>query len=96
MYPFFPSGNVIVSDRSGGLFILDVSAALGGMPGDLNCDGVFNGGDIDPFFLALGDPAGYAAQFPNCDITNGDMNGDGSVNAADIDPFFDCLGGGCP
>ncbi len=27
-YPFFPSGTVIVSDRSGGLFVLDVSAAL--------------------------------------------------------------------
>ena len=66
-------------------------------PGDLNCDGAFNGGDIDPFFLALGDPAAYTAQFPNCDILLGDMNGDGAVNGGDIDPFFDCLGGGvCP
>ena len=66
-------------------------------PGDLNCDGVFNGGDIDPFFLALGDPAAYALAFPGCDISHGDMNGDGLVNGADIDPFFLCLGGGaCP
>ena len=65
-------------------------------PGDLNCDGAFNGADIDPFFLALGDPAAYAAQFPSCDIMNGDMNCDGAVNGADIDPFFTCLGqGGC-
>ncbi|MCH8807305.1 MAG: hypothetical protein IH986_14645, partial [Planctomycetes bacterium] len=28
-------------------------------PGDMNCDGALNGGDIDPFFLALGDPAAY-------------------------------------
>ncbi|MCH8805342.1 MAG: hypothetical protein IH986_04570 [Planctomycetes bacterium] len=65
--------------------------------GDLNCDGAFNGADIDPFFLALGDPAAYTARFPNCDILLGDMNGDGAVNGDDIDPFFACLGGGaCP
>ena len=97
VYPFFPSGTVIVSDRSGGLFVLDVSAALGGRPGDLNCDGTFNGGDIDPFFLALGDPAAYALAFPNCDPLLGDMNGDGRLDGGDIDPFFECLGGGaCP
>ncbi|MCH8805377.1 MAG: hypothetical protein IH986_04745 [Planctomycetes bacterium] len=65
--------------------------------GDMNCDGAINGADIDPFFLALGDPSAYTAQFPNCDILNGDMNGDGRVNGGDIDPFFVCLGGGaCP
>ncbi|MCH8805051.1 MAG: S8 family serine peptidase [Planctomycetes bacterium] len=65
--------------------------------GDMNCDGAFNGADIDPFFLALGDPAAYMAAFPNCDILQGDMNGDGLVNGGDIDPFFQCLGGGvCP
>jgi hypothetical protein len=64
--------------------------------GDLNCDGAFNGGDIDPFFLALGDPAAYAATYPNCDIMLADMNRDGAVNGADIDTFFECLGGGCP
>ena len=64
--------------------------------GDLNCDGFFNGADIDPFFLALGDPAGYAIQFPNCDIMLGDMNCDNRVNGGDIDEFFRCLGvGGC-
>ena len=30
-------------------------------PGDLNCDGAVNNGDIDPFVLALTDPGGYAA-----------------------------------
>ncbi len=65
--------------------------------GDLNCDDAFNGADIDSFFLALGDPAAYAAQFPNCDRLLGDMNRDGALNGADIDPFFECLGGGaCP
>ena len=61
--------------------------------GDLNCDGVLNGADIDPFFLALGDPPAYAAAFPDCDSTLGDINGDGSLNGGDIDPFFELLGG---
>lgn len=65
--------------------------------GDLNCDGRFNGADIDPFFLALGDPPGYLIAFPGCDPLLADLNGDERVNGADIDPFFVCLGsGGCP
>ncbi|MCH8805900.1 MAG: hypothetical protein IH986_07410 [Planctomycetes bacterium] len=65
--------------------------------GDMNCDGVFNGGDIDPFFLALGDPPAYSLAFPNCDPLNGDMNNDNRLDGGDIDPFFECLGGGnCP
>ncbi len=68
-----------------------------GEPGDLNCDGRLDGADIDPFFLALGDPAAYAIAFPNCDLLNGDMNNDGRLDGGDIDPFFACLGGGvCP
>ena len=67
------------------------------LPGDMNCDGRFDGGDVDPFFLALGDPAAYMEQFPECDLLNGDMNRDGTLNGGDIDPFFICLGGGnCP
>ena len=65
--------------------------------GDLNCDGAFNGGDIDPFFLALGDPAAYQIAYPDCNLRNGDMNCDETLNGADIDPFFDCLAGmNCP
>ncbi|MGE0481485.1 MAG: hypothetical protein AB7Q17_13540 [Phycisphaerae bacterium] len=68
----------------------------GGLIGDLNCDGVVNNFDIDPFVLALTDPAAYAAAFPNCDINNADINDDGMVNNFDIDPFVACLTGGCP
>ena len=90
-----PMGDVWIGTEGG------ISAASFDPPiqrlGELNCDGAFNGGDIDPFFLALGDPAAYAEQFPKCDILLGDMNGDGLVNGGDIDPFFACLGGGvCP
>src|SRR5205823_6441154 len=45
---------------------------------DVNCDGRVNNFDIDPFVLALTDPAGYQAAFPNCPIVNADANGDGA------------------
>ncbi len=61
--------------------------------GDLNCDGVLNAFDIDPFVLALSDPAGYAAAYPDCDLSAADVNGDGEVNAFDIDPFVELLSG---
>jgi len=59
--------------------------------GDLNCDGVVNAFDIDPFVLALTDPAGYAAAYPDCDRMLGDCNQDGLLNAFDIDPFVAIL-----
>lgn len=59
--------------------------------GDLNCDGATNGFDIDPFVLALVDPAGYAAAHPDCDYMRADLDGDGAVNVFDIDPFVLCL-----
>ncbi len=62
--------------------------------GDMNCDGAVNAFDIDPFVLAVANPAGYQAAYPNCDIMNGDINGDGVVNAFDIDPFVLLLTGG--
>jgi hypothetical protein len=64
--------------------------------GDLNCDGLVNNFDIDPFVLALSDAAGYAAQYPDCNIDNADIDGDGAINNFDIDPFVDCVAnGGC-
>jgi hypothetical protein len=60
-------------------------------PGDLNCDGAINAFDIDPFVLALTDPAGYAEEYPDCDYMLADINGDGVVNAFDIDPFVALL-----
>lgn len=63
---------------------------------DLNCDGVVNNFDIDPFVLALTDPYGYETAYPDCDISAADVNGDGAVNNFDIDPFVACLSGdGC-
>ncbi len=59
----------------------------GDTPGDLNCDGFVNNGDIDPFVLALTNASGYLLSYPDCIIYNADCNFDGFVNNADIDPF---------
>ena len=59
--------------------------------GDANCDGVVNLFDIDPFILAMTDPSGYEAAYPDCDRMLADTDGDGSVNNFDIDPFVAAL-----
>ena len=61
--------------------------------GDLNCDGVIDFDDINPFVLALSDPVAYQAAYPNCDILNGDCDGDGDVDFDDINAFVALLGG---
>ena len=73
-------------------WLVDVAGVNPDSPlGDLNCDWEINNFDIDPFVLALTNPAGYKQTFPNCDIMNGDINGDGLVNNFDIDPFVKLL-----
>jgi hypothetical protein len=69
----------------------DVAGSSLAIIGDVNCDGQVNAFDIDPFVLALTDTAGYAAAYPDCDISTADINGDGEVDAFDIDPFVDCI-----
>jgi len=46
--------------------------------------------DINPFVLALTDPAGYALAYPTCDIMHGDCNGDLLVNFLDITRSWHC------
>jgi hypothetical protein len=62
--------------------------------GDLNCDGAVDFGDINPYVLALTDPAAYGTTFPACDVLNADINGDGGVDFGDINPFVALLSGG--
>lgn len=73
------------------MILVDLDALGEFVAGDMNCDGVINNFDIDPFVLALTDPAGYEAQYPDCEIALGDINGDGVVNNFDIDPFVALL-----
>jgi len=61
--------------------------------GDLNCDGVADFGDINPFVLRLSNPAAYWTTFPACADSNGDINGDGVVDFGDINPFVALLAG---
>jgi len=60
--------------------------------GDMNCDGVRDGLDIQHFVQALIDPAGYTndhdgSPYPNCNILKGDMNYDTFVDINDISDF---------
>ncbi|MGE0479594.1 MAG: C-type lectin domain-containing protein [Phycisphaerae bacterium] len=74
----------------------EVSASMQ-IRADMNCDGLVNNFDIDPFVLALTDVDAYMAQFPGCDPLNGDANQDGMLNNFDIDGFVLCVTeGGCP
>ncbi len=73
LYTFGPAGLVAFAQRT---------------PGDTNCDGAVNAFDLDPFVLALSDPAGFELALPDCDILNADTNADGAVDAFDIDPFI--------
>jgi len=59
--------------------------------GDLNCDGQINLADINPFVMALTNPAGWQAQYPGCPVLNGDINQDQTVNFNDINPFVSLL-----
>jgi hypothetical protein len=83
-------GVLVVADRVG-VHAYGPSAPL---LGDLNCDGVVNFDDINPFVLALSDPAGYAAAYPDCRLLNGDCDGDGDVDFDDINGFVALLSGG--
>jgi subtilisin family serine protease len=64
--------------------------------GDLNCDGVTDFADINPFVLYLSNFGLWQATFPGCDPLNGDINGDGVYGQAsfgDINPFVALLSG---
>jgi hypothetical protein len=75
------------------LTVVKLTEHPGALTGDLNCDGAVNFADINPFVLALADPAGYAATYVGCPTSNGDINADGSVNFGDINPFVALLTG---
>jgi len=61
------------------------------VPGDLNCDGVRNINDVQPFVIALLDPAAYAQAYPNCDANRANINGDAAADGMDIAPFVSLL-----
>ena len=76
-----------------GNYVSDKARLIVPRPGDLNCDGAEDFGDINPFVLTLTNPAGYQQKFPNCRLLQGDCNGDGLVDFGDINPFVRILTG---
>ncbi len=56
--------------------------------GDVNCDGLVNAFDIDPFVKCM---VFQAPTAPCTDCDMADFNMDGLVNAFDIDPFVQCV-----
>jgi len=60
-------------------------------PGDMNCDSLVDGLDVAAFVLAVIDPSGYAAAYPDCQLTNADLDCDGAADTGDIGGFVDCL-----
>ncbi len=62
------------------------------VPGDLNCDGVVNFSDIDPYRLALVDPNAYATGYPDCDPQHTDIDKNGITDVRDVVLFLAMLG----
>ena len=89
---FNPGWNLNASDVA---FVLNGHTGQQQVLADLNCDGFVNNFDIDPFVLAVTDPAAYQQAFPNCNINAADTNRDGLINNFDIDSFVVCLTQGC-
>ncbi|TWT46074.1 hypothetical protein RAS1_25210 [Phycisphaerae bacterium RAS1] len=75
------------------LLVMQLPPRAATLIGDANCDGEVNILDINPFILAIGDPAQYALDFPCCPLANSDVNGDGNVDILDINPFIALLAG---
>jgi hypothetical protein len=67
------------------------------VPGDLNCDGAVDFGDINSFVLALLNWEEWKLQYPECPEQNADINGDGQYGGpegfGDINPFVRLLSG---
>jgi hypothetical protein len=64
-------------------------------PGDLNCDGLVNFGDINPFVQYLADYSLWVQNHPACPPQNGDINADGVYpSTTDINPFVALLSQG--
>jgi hypothetical protein len=84
--------HVVISDDCG-YAISEPAVLIVPPPGDMNCDGAVDFGDINPFVLALTSPAAYTNEFPYCDIMLADCNTDGTVDFGDINPFIALLTG---
>jgi aminopeptidase N len=85
-----PSGDGVPGGNAAATFYITV-------PGDMNCDGSIDFGDINPFVLYMTDDVAWQAANPGCPLQNGDINSDGTYGQdsfGDINPFVALLTGG--
>jgi hypothetical protein len=71
---------------------LTVQYTIPVLPGDLDCSGAVDFGDINPFVLFLSNFAGWQAAYPDCPAANGDADLNGTYPSfEDINPFVTLL-----
>jgi hypothetical protein len=78
----------VCPDPLGAMYCFYVNSGPEHLRCDANCDGVFDGFDVDPFFLLLQSDWLWQMRY-HCDpVLAGDANCDKYVDGLDIDPFF--------
>lgn len=63
----------------------------GVIPGDADCNGSFDFGDINPFVMAVVNTPLWQESYPDCPLGNVDISGDGNVGFEDINPFVELM-----
>ena len=95
VYPYLPSGKILLSDIENGLFVVELSepdSCLIQLPGDANGNGLIEVADI--VFLTNFVASGGPAPIP---LANGDFNGDCIIDAEDVGAIeIFLLGGAIP
>ncbi len=61
------------------------------VPGDMNCDGRVDAGDIPGFIQAITSIESYSLANPVCNVTNADINQDHYEDASDVAGFVSLL-----
>jgi hypothetical protein len=61
------------------------------LKGDMNCDGVVDPFDIEPFVTVLVDPTAYVPDCAICNAERADLNQDGDMDGEDVQGFAAAL-----
>jgi hypothetical protein len=94
---FSPAGGDYLGHFVFEAFLSDGRSVYPWLPGDMNDDGLFDATDINPWLLALTDPAAYDAVYDRVwAARSGDFNGDGLINTEDINHLVLALQNGSP
>jgi len=76
-----------LADDGATITLLNGAELTSALIGDMTCDNEVNGGDIAAFILAITDPVGYEAAYPDCPINHADLNQSETVDLADVEGF---------